>query len=67
MYKPGGCDIQKEPRKVDYHIQAMENMSVQENPSIKETKIFVKMEVENGLKLQQSRSRKAQLAQRKLL
>jgi hypothetical protein len=45
----------------------MENMSVQENPSIKETKIFVKMEVENGLKLQQSRSRKAQLAQRKLL
>lgn len=50
VYKPGGCDIQKEPRKVDYHIQAMENMSVQENPSIKETKIFVKMEVENGLK-----------------
>ncbi|CAB4043340.1 UDP-N-acetylglucosamine 1-carboxyvinyltransferase, partial [Paramuricea clavata] len=50
VYKPGGCDIQKEPRKVDYHIQAMEDMSVQEKPSIEETNIFVKMEVENGLK-----------------
>ncbi|CAB4009575.1 UDP-N-acetylglucosamine 1-carboxyvinyltransferase [Paramuricea clavata] len=50
VYKPGGCDIQKEPRKVDYHIQAMNNMSVQEKPSIEETNISVKMEMENGLK-----------------
>jgi UDP-N-acetylglucosamine enolpyruvyl transferase len=28
----------------------MEDMSVQEKPFIEETKIFVKMEVENGLK-----------------